>query len=163
MKFCWSQTRSEQAGVQLGSRQSLHQGKTLLIIFWRGLSQGCLAAKPNPTFILKPVSNNSLLGIKPLRRIPGSPSLPRKLFRSPQIHEKKITFLPGFSITGTPLWLRDDPSTIFSLLIFHPYPQDSWPRWSERPSLYLPPARDNLYPHRYCFLRASPEITHTRR
>lgn len=146
MKFQRSQPRSEQAGVQLGIRHRVCiRGKLYWLHFGRGLSQGCLTAKLNLMFILEPASNNSLLGIKSLRRIPGSPSLPRKLVQSPQIHEKKISFLPRFPITGTSFWLWDDPSTIFRVLIFHPYPQDSWPHGTEQPSPCSSPSGDNLY------------------
>lgn len=107
--------------------QSLHLRKTLLIIFWRWFVTGRPHCKVKSHVCTESSAKEFPSGYKTGQRIPGSPSLQRKLIQSPQMHTKKITFLTHFSISGTSFCLQGASTTIFRVLLFPPYPQTAGP------------------------------------
>lgn len=135
--------------------QSLYLRKTLLITFWRWFVTERPHCKVKSHVCTESSAKEFPSGYKTGQRIPGSPSLQRKLSLSPQMHTKKITFLPHFSISGTSFCLQGASATIFRVLIFPPYPQDSWSWGTHQPSLHLSPAWDDLDCSQTHFLRAT--------
>lgn len=107
--------------------QSLHLRKTLLITFWRWFVTGRPHCKVKSHVCTESSAKEFPSGYKTGQRIPGSPSLQRKLIQSPQMHTKKITFLPHFSISGTSFCLQGTSTIIFRVLLFPPYPQTAGP------------------------------------
>lgn len=76
--------------------QSLLLRKTLLITFWRRFVTGRPHCKVKSHVCIESSAKEFPSGYKTGQRIPGSPSLQRKLIQSPQMHTKKNNFPSTF-------------------------------------------------------------------
>lgn len=133
---------------------SLHLRKTLLITFWRWFVTGQPHCKVKSHVRIECSAKEFPSGYKTGQRIPGSPSLQRKLIQSLQMHTKKQL---SFHISQSQAHLSAfrAPPPLFSEFSSFPHihrqlvPRNSWP------SLHLSPAWDDLCCSQIHFLRAT--------